>query len=59
MCMQNDKIDPKMRKTDPHLEKDNCSVLVCKIDNITGCPIKKVSIKNFYSELLKASIYSF
>ena len=28
-------------------------------DNYTGCPIKKVSIKNFYSELLKASIYSF
>ena len=25
----------------------------------TGCPIKKVSIKNFYSELLKVSIYSF
>ena len=27
--------------------------------NSTGCPIKKVSIKNFYSELLKASVYSF
>ena len=25
----------------------------------TECPIKKVSIKNFYSELLKASIHSF
>ena len=30
-----------------------------KIFNYTVCPIKKVSIKNFYSELLKASIHSF
>ena len=24
----------------------------------TGCPMKKVSLRNFYSELLEASIYS-
>ena len=25
----------------------------------TGCPVKKVSIKNFYSDLFTASIHSF
>ena len=32
---------------------------LCIVLYYTGCPIKRVSIKNFYSELLKASVHSF